>query len=149
MALDYSGIQQALADLLTPATIPGLRKTFIEAMERDMLLDNSPFVNVRLVEEDWEMVSLPNGYYSKMLFEVDVVAFHFTKYGDAATLRDQLVGVIKDVLRTTANRRFHASLSTSMLVGRTKFGALVPPHGGGHVALATFQVRCEADIDAL
>lgn len=145
MAVDYFGIHESLATLIKNE-VGQFKAVLIEAMDRELTLDNMPLCNVRLVSGEQEVRSLPNSYYLFLTFEIDVIAFSLTLFKEAATLRDSLLGAAQDAIQ--ANRNFHVDLQTSSLVPSIRFGALAPEGAGGHVAVATFTVRCEAYIEA-
>lgn len=143
-ALDYYGVQNAIAVILR-ANVTAVKQVLIEAMEREMIFDNMPMINVRLSESSDELTTIPNGYYEHVAYEIDVVAYDLTSFREAATLRDSILRAAKNVIRS--NRVFHVDIQTSSVVGKTSFGALSPEGAGGHVALATFTIVVEAYID--
>lgn len=148
--IDFYGIQSALADVLKSGPEAGYtthpHNVFIEAMDREATFDNMPFLNVRLTEGTNEVRSMPNGYYMFLTFEVDVVCFDFTEFKKAANLRDDIMG--EAMLALQQNARFHAGISTSTIAPNLRFGAGTPEGAAGHVAVGTFTVTVEADIDA-
>ena len=153
MALNYHGISESLRDLMPLSanreafSTTGFKTRWLEAMDRDLVLDNMSLVNVRLIQADREVRSIPEGYYVYLTFEVDVVAYDFTSFEKAATLRDALLGVAEDAVR--ANKRFHTDIETSSITPLIRFGVLSPQGAGGHIAVATFVVTAEANVEAL
>jgi len=153
MALvNYYAIQSALADLLKTGPSGGYtdghhpKDVFIEAMDREAVFDNMPFINVRLPEGTMEMRSIPNGYRLYLTFEIDIVCFHFTHFVNAAILRDTILGEAQ--LAVQQNARFYDGIDSSKIEPTIRFGAGTVEGAQGHVATATFSVIVEADIDA-
>lgn len=148
--LDFYGVQEALRDLLkADATLAASVKQdsfFIEMMDREDRLDHMPIINVRLTEGASEIRSIPNGYYVTARFDIDIVSFDFTHFNKAARVRDNLLNRAMAVVKGNAD--FHVDISTSTVGPDIKFGAGTPDQGGGHLALATFSVTIEADINA-
>lgn len=149
MAIDYYEIEEALIGILSAdATLnsPAMVKSFfIEAMEKDIVVHNMPLVNVRLIATEVE-VRAGQSYYEHINFEIDVSVSNFTHFREAAKLRDDIIGRARDIIQ--ANPRFHVAIESTLLVPLIRFGALSPEGAGGHCALATFSVRCEAYYDA-
>lgn len=145
MAINYTAIGAALKALLVAGNITGVKNVYQEAMDRDLLLDNMSLINVRLAEASWQERSLPNGYYAFLGFEVDVAAYDFTSFVEAATLRDSILDAA--MLRVQANSRFHNDVNASRL-GNIKFSQLAAQGAGGHVACATFAVIAEVYVEA-
>ncbi len=54
--IDYSNIQEDLAELVRVGPSAGYtvlpKKVFIEAMEREQVLDNMPLLNIRLIDAE-------------------------------------------------------------------------------------------------
>lgn len=143
--IDFYSIQEALAALFTSTSVTGLKSTSIEAMDRDMSLDSMPLINVRLVEGSNQARSIPSGDYVTAKYEVDVVAYHFTEYREAARIRDVMLTLAIRVV--SSNRQFHIDLNTSQAAAEIRFASFSPEGAVGHVALATFSVVVEAYVD--
>lgn len=144
-ALDYGAIQDALAEMLR-ANVIGAKHVFVEGMDREVgALHNMPCVNVRLVESQDDLVNIPNGYYEKVNYNVDVISFNLTSFREAATLRDSLLRAAKDACRS--NPKFVVGIETSSVQSQTTFGASAVEGQQGHVALATFTVLVEAYVE--
>ena len=151
MALDYGTISSDLAALLTATdfssvfagTNPPITKVRVmeEAQGVEMGLNQMPFVNVRLMTSEVELVNIPDGYYEHVMFEVDIYGFDFTSYRSATTLRDGILKICLDAVR--AAHGFSASISTCRVGPQIRFAALSPDNGAGHVAMATFTVDAE------
>ncbi len=150
MALDFHLIQEDLKNLLVAGPAAGYtsanqpKHVYVEAMEREGTFDSMPFINIRLVDAEMEIRSLPNGYYGLIIFEIDVVAFDFTHFKKAANIRDDLVREAWITIQETA--AWSSVLSTSQL-GNIRFLAGTQEGAGGHVAIATFQVTAEAYVE--
>jgi hypothetical protein len=147
MAIDYYEVQEALTGILSAdATLAAVVKSFfIEAMEKEIIIGNMPIINVRLIATESE-VRAGQSYYEHINYEIDVAVANFTHFREAAKLRDDILGRARDVIQ--ANPRFHVALESTLLIPLIRFGALSPEGAGGHCALATFSVRCEAYYDA-
>ena len=137
MAIDYWGIEEALAGLFANL---GFKKTFIEAMERDIIFDHCPLINIRMTQADENPSSVPNDYYMYLTFEIDVITFSLRSFKEAVTLRSSLLGAAQDAVQK--NSRFHGDVNESRLGPQVKFGALTTEGAGAQFALATFAVTC-------
>ncbi len=150
MALvEYYQIQEDLAELISDGPSAGYtekpKEVFIEAMEREATFDNMPFVNVRLVEGDSELRSIPDGYYITLLYEIDIISFDLTHFKKAAKIRDDLMGEVQLAIQQTP--RFAESINASTLTPSIKFGAGTPEGAGGHVATGTFTLSVEISVE--
>lgn len=148
MALDYYQMQEDLQGILLAGPSGGYTvdpiHVFIEAMDRETTFDHMPFVNIRLMEADIEMTTIPNGYYGKITFEIDIITFDFTEFKIASNLRDDLLREAQLAVQETA--AFSAQIQTSQL-GGVAFGTGTPEGANGHVAMCTFTVVAEAYIE--
>lgn len=153
--IDFFQIQSDLNDLLVATDFTTVvhptgqnidPKFYIEAMERDMSFDNMPMFNIRLIEGEVEVRSLPNGYYIVINFEIDVIAFDFTEYKNAANIRDDLLQIAMDSIRSQP--QFSGTLNDSMIGPQLQFSAGAPEGAGGHVAAVTFQVTATAYVES-
>lgn len=143
MALNYEAIVEDLRTVLS--TVSGVKKIFVEAANHDITLDNMPLFNIRMVQAEEEIVNIPNTYYEFINIEVDVVAYDLTNFKEASIIRNGLLKLAKEAVRS--NRVFNSQLETSRTAPTTRFGALSPEGAGGHAAVATFTVRCEAYVE--
>jgi hypothetical protein len=141
---DYVQIQESLVELLTQ--VPGLKNIFLEGSEAEVgNLAHMPLANVRLTEAASELVRLPNGYNEQVTLLVDILAFDFTSYAAAARLRSGLLRTARALLLVTP--QFDAQILTSQLNGGVSFGAFTAEGNRGHVAVATYTVICEIDVE--
>lgn len=149
--IDYYGIQEALQTILEAGPTAGYTthpsNVYIEAMDRELVFEAMPAINIRLTEAEIEIRSLPNGYYAFIPYEVDVVHFDLNEFRLAATVRDTMLGEAQ--LAVQQNARFHSSISTSTISPRVQFGAGTPEGAGGHIAVGTFTVTVEVYVDAV
>lgn len=147
--IDYFQIQEDLQVVLIAGPSDGYtdkpKEVFIEAMEREAIFDNMPFINIRLVEGEREIRSIPDGYYSHIIFEIDIITFNFTHFKEAAQLRDSLMGEAEKSIQE--NSRFSANIETSTLVPSMKFGAGTAEGAGGHIATGTFTLDVEVSVE--
>jgi len=147
--INYYTIQTDIKTIINGGSYTDTPKeVFIEAMDRDQLLGNMPFINIRLPSAQIELRSLPNGYYAYLLFNIDVVAFDFTEFKKAAIVRDRLLKEVQT--RLQSNRQFSASVETSKIGPRIEFAAGIAEEQettSGHIALATFDFIVEAFIE--
>jgi len=149
MAVDYYQIQADLQTILVtgPAagwTVPP-KHVFIEAMDRETTFDQMPFINIRLVNADIEIIRLPNGYDADITIEMDVISYDLTHFSKAANIRDVMLQEAQLAIQETA--QFSSVIQTSQLGGVT-FGAGTPEGAAGHVALCTFEVIAEACFES-
>lgn len=148
--IDYYAIQEALQTILVAGPAAGYAtqpdNVFIEAMDRETVFESMPLINIRLIEGEMEVRSIPNGYYLLLSFEIDVVCFDLSEFRLAANQRDDIMGDAQ--LAIQENAQFHSSLSTSTISPSIRFGAGTPEGAGGHIAIGTFTVTAEAYIDA-
>ena len=150
--IDYNGIQQALKTILETGPLGGYTtppdQVFAEAMERDAIFSNMPFLNVRLLNSDAEVINLSGGqtsdYYATISLEVDVIAFDLTHFSEAASLRDTLLREAQ--LAVIQNKNFHADIQTSTVAPNVAFNSAGDEDTGAHVAIATFSVSVEVDV---
>jgi hypothetical protein len=147
--IDYTTIQQQVRNLLAAATYTDtIKEHFIEAMDRDLLLGNMPFTNVRLDKALMEIRSLPNGYYGYLLFKIDVGTFDLSEFKKAAIVRNRILREAQLYLQ--ANRKFGASVETSSIGPEIEFLAGTVEDGEltkGHIATATFDFVVEVFIE--
>lgn len=147
--ISYYQIQEDLQSLLLVGPAVGYTTTpkevFIEAMEREAFFENMPFINIRLTEGEQEIRSIPDGYYTHLIFEIDVIAFDFTHFRKAAICRDLLMGEAQSAIQQ--NSRFNSEIQTSTLTPSIKFGAGTPEGAGGHVATGTFTLDVEVSVE--
>ena len=147
--IDYYTIQSDLHTIISAGTYTdGIKEFLIEAMDRDLMLGNMPFINIRLAEADIEIRSLPNGYYAYLSFKIDVVAFDFTEYKKAAIVRDRLMKEVQTVIQ--GNRAFSANVQTSSVGPKVTFSAGIADEdedSRGHIAAATFEVVVEVSVE--
>lgn len=148
MALDYYQIQEDLQTILKAGPASGYTNAplfvFIEAMDRETTFDRMPFINIRLIEADIEMITIPNGYYGNITFEIDIITFDLSEFKKASNLRDDLLREAQLAVQQTA--AFSAQIQTSQL-GGVSFGVGTPEGANGHVAMCTFTVVAEAYIE--
>lgn len=147
MSLDYHAITEALYNLISGADYSAITPTmnhFMEGMGTELLVHNMPYTNVRLVSSENSINSLPNEYYEWVKFEIDIAALDFTYFKTAASLRDSVLRVVRDVV--LANTSFHASIYTSKIGPLTSFTASEVEGGNGHVAVARLTVIAEAYV---
>jgi len=147
--INYYQIQEDLQALLLTGPTLGYTTTpkniFIEAMDREAIFDHMPFINIRLVDGEIEIRSIPTGYYAKLPYEVDIVSFDLSEFRKAATLRDILMGEAQLAVQQTP--RFNGDISTSIIGPSIKFGAGTPEGAGGHIAIGTFTVQVETYVE--
>ena len=147
--INYFQIQEDLQTILVAGPSAGYTveptKVFIEAMEREASFDNMPFINIRLVEGEREIRSIPDGYYAHILFEIDIITFNFAEFKDAAKLRDCIMGEAEKAIQE--NSQFSADIQTSTLTPQMRFGAGTPEGAGGHVATGTFTLDVEVSVE--
>ena len=148
--INYTAIQDDLKTILEAGTYTDVPKEiFIEGMEREMLLGNMPFINIRLVSAVLEIRSLPNGYYGVVLFKIDVVSFNLKSFQEAAITRDRLLRETQLVIQS--NRQFSAGVETSRVGPGVEFSVGIAESGEGqfqgHVASATTDVIVEVFIE--
>lgn len=155
MAMRYGDIEQALVDLLTAVDYSSTfnadnRVTTVrvinEGMAAEMTLAHMPLINVRLVESYAQLTNIPNGYYEKIQYDVDIHAFDFTSFRNATTLRDGILALARTAVQKA--RAFHVDLETSSISSKIQFGAAAP-EAGGHVASVTFTVVAEGYVDSI
>lgn len=147
--INYYTIQDDIKTIISGGTYTdAIKEYFIEAMERDMLLGNMPFINIRMTNANLQIRSLPNGYYGMVAFEIDVVTFDLSEFKKAAIVRDRILKEVQ--LRLQANRQFSAGVETSTIGPRVIFGAGTAAEGDlqmGHIASATFDFVVEVYIE--
>jgi hypothetical protein len=144
-ALDYTAIQDGLVAMLQ-ANVAEAKNVYNEGMMRDVgNISKMPLINVRLIESSDELTSMPNGYYERVTLNVDVIAFDFTSFKEAATLRDTVLKAAKSACRQ--NNKFAPGIETSSVQSQTTFGASEIEGQQGHVAMATFTVIVEAYVE--
>ncbi len=149
MAIDYYQISEDLKTILVAGPAAGYtndpKHVRIEAMDRDQKFDDMPYINIRLIDADLELTRIPNGYYGHIIFEIDVVTFDLSLFSKAAQARDDLLGDAQDAIQE--NRVFSSVIQTSIL-GNVSFGVGTPEGANGHVAMCTFQLDAEVDIES-
>lgn len=147
--IDYYQIQSDIKTIISGGTYTDpIKEVFIEAMDRDMLLGNMPCINIRLVNANIQVRSLPNGYYAFVAFEIDVLSFDLSLFEKAAIVRDRIMRQVQ--LRLQANRQFSAGVETSTVGPRVIFSAGTADDNEntrGHIALATFDFVVEAFVE--
>ncbi len=151
MALvDYYQIQEDLSALLHTGPEEGWQhqpnKILIEAMDREMTFDSMPLINIRLTDAAIEVRSLPNGYFAEITYELDVISFDLSEFRKASIVRDDIMGDAQ--LTIQRNSRFNGDILTSTITPTIRFGAGTPEGAGGHIAVGTFTVVVEVEIDA-
>ena len=151
MALvNYYQIQEDLAALLHTGPSEGWQhqpnNILIEAMDREMTFDAMPLINIRLTDGEIEVRSLPNGYFAEITYELDVISFDLSEFRKASIVRDEILGDAQ--LTIQRNSRFNSDILTSTITPTIKFGAGTPEGAGGHIAVGTFTVVVEVEIDA-
>lgn len=147
--IDYYQIQEDLKTLLEAGPAAGWTTqptfVFIEAMEREAVFSSMPFINIRMLEAEMEQRSLPNGYYSTITMEIDIITFDLSEFRKAATLRDDIMGEAQ--LAVQENPRFNSEILTASIAPSVRFGAGTPEGAGGHIAVGTFTVTVETYIE--
>jgi len=144
-SIDYTQIQDDLAALLL-VNVTDAANIFTEGMDREVgNLSNMPCLNVRLIESNVELTSMPDSSYERVNYIVDVVAFDFTSFRNAARIRDGLLRTAMAACR--ANRAFSAGITTSSVQSQVTFGASEIQGQQGHVAMASFSVLVEAYVE--
>ena len=142
---DYVAIQESLVALLRD-NMPELNNVYMEGSEVEVgNLGNMPLANVRLTEAASELVRLPSGYNEQITLLVDLIAFDFTSYSAAARLRSTLIRTARGLLLATP--QFDSQILTSQLSGGIQFGAFTAEGNRGHVAMATYTVLCDIDVE--
>ncbi len=148
MALDYYQISQDLQTVIKAGPAGGYtdapKSVQIEAMDRDQTLDAMPYINIRLIDADIDLTRIPNGYYGHIIFEVDVVCYDLDLFSKAANKRDDLLREAQ--IAVQENSAFSSVIQTSIL-GNVSFGVGTPEGANGHVAMCTFTLDAEADIE--
>jgi hypothetical protein len=119
---------------------------YIEAMERDFSLAHMPMINITLSEAQYELITLPNGYYAHIKIEVEVVAYDLSEYRKASKQRDDILKIVMETLRRTTNFN-NDSVDSSIIGERVTFSAGTPEQAGGHIATATFSVLAKCYVD--
>lgn len=144
--IDYNQIQSDLYDVLAAATFTDtIQKFWIEADEREMTLSHMPFINLRMVEAEVELRSLPSGYYIIIKFEVDCIAFDLSSYRTGAQVRDRMVKEAMEAIQ--ADSRFSAGINASVIGPELSFLSGNPEGAQGHIAGATFTVTAEVSAE--
>jgi len=147
--IDYTGITDGIQTILQAGTYTdSIKEYLIEGMDRDMVLENMPFINVRMIGAAFEIRSLPNGYYAYLTFAIDVTTFDLSVYKKAAIVRNRILREVQ--LQLQSNRKFVASVETSTIGPRIAFSAGTAEDNDivrGHVASATFDFVVEAYIE--
>ena len=142
--IDYVQIQDSLVTLLR--SVNGVNQVYMEGSEIEVAnLGNMPLINVRLTEVQSELVRLPNGYNEQVTLLVDILAFDFTSYEQAARLRSGLLRDARQLL--LENPVFDTQLLSSQLTGGIQFGAFTAEGNRGFVAMATYTVIAELDLE--
>lgn len=147
--IDFYQVQEDLQTMFrAQAAITALVRSeciFIEMMDRDLLYNNMPLVNIRLADAEVPLITIPNGYYPQPIFSIDIISFDLSEFRKAARVRDNVLKVCLAALQ--ANRAFSNIIQTSRIDPNITFSAGVPEQGGGNIAVATFRVRAEAYAD--
>lgn len=146
--------EQVLIDLQTlingamgPTSSAGLKfvSVLVEAMERDLILDAMPLLNIVPIELRHEVLDLPNSYYWYFDIQLLVYTYDFTSREKAAIIRGQLLNAVQDVVRTTANLFFSPGIAGSKLTGRTQFARGTSAKNEGHVTVASTVLQVEGN----
>ena len=147
--IEYNQIQEDLQTLLSNGTFTDtIKEFFIEGMERDFMLGNMPFINIRLGSANLDLISIPNGYYGTINFKIDIAAMDFTAFSKAAIVRDRIMKEAQSLIQ--ANRAFSANIQTSTVGPGVEFSAGIAELNDvekGHIASATFDVVVEAYVE--
>lgn len=144
--IDYNQIQSDLYDVLAAGTYTDtIQKFWIEADEREMTLSHMPFINVRMTEAAVELRTLPSGYYIRLKFEIDCIAFDLSSYRTGAQIRDRMVKEAMEAIQ--ADSKFNANLNTSLIGDELSFLSGSPEGAQGHIAGATFTVIAEVSVE--
>jgi hypothetical protein len=139
--LDYSGIAEALAEVLR--NVDGVHMAGYEIDEREIRFDNMPLIDVRPSEADNE-IRAGQDYFTDLTYQCDIYSFDLSLMKEAATLRDLILKRAQNAVR--ANASFHVELETSQL-GTVEFTTTKDENTGAFVAQASFQVIAKAFTD--
>lgn len=142
--INYAQIQEDLETLLRDANISNVENVQSEADERDYNFPNMPLIDIRLASSLPE-VRAGRDYYVFATFNVQITVMDLSSFKDAATLRDQILQEAINVVRKNAN--FSAEIQTSR-VGPVAFDSAKDTDKGAFMSAATFEVICEAFVDA-
>jgi hypothetical protein len=144
--IDYNQIHQDLLTLVSGGTYTDeIANFYIEADDREATFSHMPFFNIRLIQANIELRSIPNGYYGILTFEIDCVAFDLSEFRVAAVMRDRLLKECQLVIQ--GNSLFSGSIQTSIIGPEVKFISGTPEGANGHVAAATFGLSVEVSIE--
>lgn len=147
--IDYNQIHDDLVSLLTTGPSAGYTNTpvrvFMEMMENEDRFDQMPYLNARLVSAEIEPHVINTGAYAFVLYEVDVVAYAFNHFTEAARIRDELVR--ESQLAIQENTQFSAQVSTCKIGETVRFFAGTPEGQNGHISACTYSIVAEVYIE--
>lgn len=140
--IDYALI---LADARTAVEAAGMgfRKVTKNAADRDFVIQNMPLLDLRWKRATPDAVGGQN-YYADMTLEAEINAFDLSSVDDAATIRDNLTGLLQRFFQQ--NPHF-SSASDTVIVGNVEFGTGEDKNTGAFVAIAVldFHVKLYAN----
>ena len=139
--LDYTGIGEALASVISNVDSMNLTRYELEATE--FTHNRTPFADIRLVDADND-VRAGQDYFTDLTLAVDIYTMDMSSIREAATLRDGLLADAQNAVR--ANPNFHISLESSIL-GGVEFTTSKDEGTGWFTARASFQVIAKAFTD--
>lgn len=149
--IDYNAIINTVETQLRAGTYTDTIKEYlVEGMERDFLLGNMPFINIRLDGGNIQPRSLPNGYYALVGLKIDIASFDFSLFKKAAIQRNRILQEVQLQLQT--NRTFGGAVETSSIGPQVEFSSGIVEGDDntvrGHIASATFDLVVEVFVEA-
>ncbi len=142
--IDIDGIGESLR-LRIETDVADFCLVRYEGDERDEVINNMPYCDVRFSRMEPE-IRAGSEYYVRGIYTVTVMAFDFTSRRVAVTLRNSLVRLAMNGVKT--NPRFDTDLETSVL-GPAEFADATDDETKSFVAFATFQVDVFVFVDPL
>lgn len=130
--VDYSSIQWP-----TPVNHPRI-KAICDPLPGEFTINNLPMWSVIAGESDYELVTINDGYWEAFTVECTIYAFHLRSYRDASSIRDQILALARNALRTAGN--FHSSFEAFKVGPKIMFGSAPADGLGGHIAMATLTI---------
>lgn len=132
--IDYDTILDDMVNLIS-ANVPGFKKAMKDANDRDFVVSNMPFCDVRMKRVIPDNTGQQN-YYSTVVVEVEVATFDLSSRQEAAKLRNDLTNAVQRLFQT--NSRFGAAVDATQ-VGPAEFETGESEKEGAFVAGAVLQ----------
>lgn len=127
--IDYGQILLDFKNGVTGADL-GFAKVFTDANARDYLMTNMPLLDLRVKTVDPQAVTNAT-YFSDLIIEGEICAYHLTSREEAAKLRNDLTNKLHRWVKD--NPRFAAAIETTT-IGRGEFGTGESKEEGAFVA---------------